>query len=201
MFLLYGLQTCKIPGSCGVSYLVSGSTWKANRKTQHPVQPHTFSGFGLVGGNSLVGSCSDRVRSRVLRPFLLFSFPLPPIGVSYTRTLSSVALTEPGALSSAIEVGACEKCFVGTLYAPVSWGSLREALLRMQACSRTGMAPVCAEGGPRRHGVRQPVECAWLYQRSLCDKKVPLLLCLTTVSSSDGRAVGVIYASCPRCGG
>ena len=58
--------------------------------------------------------------ARVLRPFLLFSFPLPPFGVSYTRTLSSVALTEPGALSSAIGVGAREKCFVRTLYAPVS---------------------------------------------------------------------------------
>lgn len=57
---------------------------------------------------------------------------------------------------------------------------------------------VCAEGGPGRPGVHQPVKCAWFYQRRLCDKETPLLLCLTMFSLFRMTCCGVTCASFPR---
>lgn len=57
---------------------------------------------------------------------------------------------------------------------------------------------VCAEGGPGRPGVHQPVKCAWFYQRRLCDKETPLLLCPTMFSLFRMTCCGVICASFPR---
>lgn len=61
---------------------------------------------------------------------------------------------------------------------------------------------VCAEGYPGRPGVHQPVKCAWFYQRRLCDKEMPLLLCPTTFSSSENGssewpAVELYMPLCP----
>ena len=91
------------------------------------------SGFGLVGGNSLVGSITDRVRSWVLGAFFCCCLRL-----CYSRGLSSVALAEPGALSNALAGRAPEECSRGKLQAPASWSCLRQPFLRAQECTESG---------------------------------------------------------------
>lgn len=75
-----------------------------------------FSGFGLVDGNSLVGSIFERVRSLGL-PGLFFFFPSGFAALE--RALSSVVFAELGALSNAVGGRAHEEHFMGTLYTPV----------------------------------------------------------------------------------
>ena len=51
-----------------------GQPEKSTEKLNTMSSQTLFSGFGLVSGNSLVGSLSDRVRSWVLWAFFFFSF-------------------------------------------------------------------------------------------------------------------------------
>ena len=66
-----------------------------------------------------------------------------------------MALAEPGALSNAVAGGVLEECPVGMLFSSSSVRLSQTALLREQES-----VPVCAEGGPGRPGVHQPVKCA-----------------------------------------
>lgn len=62
--------------------MVSGSAREADRKTQYHVQLNTFSGFGLVGRNSLVGSITAGGQEPgSWGPFVL------PLALCYSRGL------------------------------------------------------------------------------------------------------------------
>lgn len=88
-----------------------GQPEKSTEKLNTMSSQTLFSGFGLVSGNSLVGSLSDRVRSWVSWAFLFFFH----LRLYYSKGLSSGALAKPGSLSNTLAGRALEECSRGTL--------------------------------------------------------------------------------------